>query len=114
MKTRKGFGEIQFIIFIAVFITLFGILGMMFKTQIMTQKEQETSMIDKMINGITGVLAWVGDHTLGQIPVVKTFWTIASATINVEYIHPYLGMLYLAFFGMPLGYIIVRLIRGGG
>lgn len=111
---KKGLGEVNYIVFLGVFMTFFTILSSIFATEIMTQKKESTSDLDKIVNTITDSVDWVGTNTLGRIPVVRQFWEIVSATIDIQYIHPYLGLLYLSFFGLPLGYLVLRLIRGGG
>lgn len=99
MKNKKAFGEIQFVIFIAVFIALFGILSLTFKTQIIKQNQKDTSTLGNFLSGITTGLT----DQFGFIPVS-----------SFVYLHPYLAAIYAAFFGIPLTYIIIRLIRGGG
>lgn len=115
---KKGFGEIQYIVFIAIFICFFSVLSAIFKEQIFNQRiiqeDSEKNIIEKVTDSFANVLQWTGDQTLGRVPIINEFWKITSSIFSFAYIHPYLTMLYLAFFGLPLGYIILRLVRGGG
>lgn len=113
MSNKKA-QETKYIVFIALFLCLFSVLAGIFKTNILEQETQDKSTVENIVSSITSMIIWVGDNTVGRLPVVSTFWTMVSSTINLRYIQPYLGNVYLVFFGIPLGYIVLRLIRGGG
>lgn len=99
-KNKKA-QELSYIVFLVIFITLFSILGMILKTSI----EEETNS-NSVWNTITTFIS--------DIPVIGQFWDFLTASRNFLYLHPYLGIVYIAFFGVPVGYIILKLIRGGG
>ena len=49
-----------------------------------------------------------------EIPIINKFWDYVKFTVEFSYINPQLAILLGALVGAPFGYIIIKLIRGGG
>lgn len=64
------------------------------------------SIVDQVINAIT--------DTLKGIPVVGSFWNFIVMTYSFVNVNPQLSLLLGALIAVPSGYLIIRLLRGGG
>lgn len=100
---KKGHGELPYIIFIAVFIVMMTIIG-----KIMTGDTIRTK-----VESDNGLLASIS-VLLNGVPIVGTFWSFVMTTYEFVYVYPNLALIYTAIIGVPLGYLVLRLIRGGG
>lgn len=105
---KKGGGEINFIIFYFVFIAVMGIIASIFLRA--TIEKEKVNDPDNAFIGIVDTIA----TAVGKIPYVGTFLSYAVASASFIFVNQHLAAVFLALIGPPMGYILLRLIRGGG
>lgn len=98
MKHKKA-QEFNYILFLALFITFFSIVGLILNVTVLEEESKVKSDIFDFID---------------NIPIISPFVNFIFNSLSMVYIHPYLATIYLALFGVPVAYIIIRLIKGGG
>lgn len=104
---KKAQSEMRFVVFLVVFIAVLGIIGSIFgKTILDTTESASDSLKTKVVNEISKVL--------NSIPVVSSFWNIVKLSFGLQYVNPYISILVVTLIAAPFGYILLRLLRGGG
>lgn len=112
---KKG-QEMNYIIFLVIFVTLFGIINGIMHIQAKKETKAPNNIIEAITQQFDRLMNWVDGlvNKLPNIPIVTQFWDFIMSSYDFLYVHEYLGMVYLAFFGVPFGYVILKLLRGGG
>lgn len=71
------------------------------------------SFVSSTTHQDTGVLKQISD-LVGSIPVVGVIWKFLMTTYSFVGIQEDVGLIFTTLMGIPLGYLILRLVRGGG
>lgn len=98
----------NYIVFVAVFLAFMSIITTIALKPIIEKEIAANS------NSFAGSLFGSISNVVSDIPIIGQFWTLVTAVISFAYIHPYLAIVLTALIGAPLGYVILRLARGGG
>lgn len=112
VKNRKAEGEFSFLLLLVVFIAIMGIFNTIFDEEIKQEIPQDTeddTFWDYIKNLFSGI-----SNLIENIPIFGDFWSFVNTSFQFVYVHEYLRILLAALFGIPLGYIALRLVRGGG
>lgn len=97
MKNKKG-QEMNFILFLSIFLVFMTIIGSIFVKDLINETyPNELTMLG-----------------LENLPILSNIFDFFEMVVTFSYLHDYLALFFGAFFGVPLTYIIIRLIRGGG
>lgn len=116
MRYKKADGEINYIIFLAVFIIMLGILNSYFISDVVviTEDKPEQTLFETLFNLPQAIGSWVAEKFVYNIPILGDFFNLIRTNVDFDNIHPYLALILGAFVTVPLGYILLRLYKGGG
>lgn len=64
---------------------------------------------DKFLSFMSVAKNWAKD-----IPVIGSFVDLALSSVTFFYLNPAFAKVFGALLGVPIGYILLRLFRGGG
>lgn len=109
---KKAEGTIRYVVFVVLFVAMMGIINQVFDVESLRQEATNTedstfwTWIKSLFSGL--------DDIVEKIPIVGSFWSFANTSFQFVYIHPYLKIVLIAMIGIPFGYVVLRLIRGGG
>lgn len=109
MTNKKAVGEIQYIVFVFVFIAVFTIIGALFLKNIIFTKIIGDISVSTQDNFWSNMI-----DSIRNIPLIGGIADVIFVGVSFAYVNPYLVILFSALIGPPLTYIILRLIRGGG
>lgn len=94
-------GELRYIIFLSVFFGLMTVGSAIFLVPLI----QQTA---------TGDSNWLETWLPEWIPFVGPFLNMTTAIVSLAFVHPYVAIVLGSIITVPLGYLILRLVRGGG
>lgn len=105
--SKKGQSEIRVLTFLVIFITIMGIIGnLVGKVIIQKYRVDDSTVFGSVFNFIL--------NQIDNIPIIGNIWTFFTNTITFIFIHDELKKILLALVTIPLAYILLRLIQGGG
>lgn len=110
-KNKKG-AELDFLLFLVLFIVVMGIVNIIFDVDSLVEESQDIED-ETFWTWVEGLFSGLSD-LIGNIPLIGDFWTFINTSRQFLFIHPYLLAIIGSLFIVPLAYIAMRLIKGGG
>lgn len=95
-----------FVIFVSAFLGFMAVISIILNVPLM--KEIKNSNDNSNI--VKFLISFSDD--ISTFPIIGGFMSLVLNTITISYVHPYMIIFYGSLIGIPLGFVILTLIRG--
>jgi hypothetical protein len=99
--------ETKWIVFASLFVVILGIFSGIATREFVSQvvAEQDNDYLD--------LFDWALDF-IDRIPLISNFFDLLYVTVSFIFVHDYIVEVLTVILGIPITYILLRLVRGGG